>query len=535
MLLHIGKHYQQSAEDEEDDEDDEDEEAVQSIKKRLHSAKDVDISIIPLKPDPISIATTTTNASLNNSDTMMLFNKTDDTVIPNSSIGGTNTKCKTSLGGVSSPTTKLFNHQQQQRLLINQQHMSNVKNQHTPQTTILASRLTMNTNANNNSSIHQSTKQHPINNNKPIKCDWDNCTFMCDQNYKLRTHIRQVHEKVRPYLCDWPGCFGAYKTRSNLASHRMVHTGERPFICDHPKCGAKFARKYDCERHRRIHSEKMYPCEWPGCGKRLCDPYNLERHMMVHKGELPFRCPIMNCIRGFRELRYLRDHMVNSHKFLPDTNQLRMACSPNSSKMISIIGYNLNEGSGMTAASANTTTGTGNDSNSAINNNNNNNNDVVATSFVAAIVTGSNTATNNSQSQQNSSASSNKSLAPEIVIKKEPKSPSIVTSTTNKKSDQPTQSQLPQRTMSTRSTKLIEVTKINDPLPENSKNDCTENNGHSDVDNNENENGKDVQGEDDEDEPSPAPPPPPPTRVSTRTPSSSSSTIHKRTMKRSRN
>src|SRR5699024_7030177 len=48
---------------------------------------------------------------------------------------------------------------------------------------------------------------------KPIHCQWDQCTFMCDQNYKLRTHIRQVHEKVRPYLCDWPGCYGAYKTR----------------------------------------------------------------------------------------------------------------------------------------------------------------------------------------------------------------------------------------------------------------------------------------------------------------------------------
>lgn len=197
---------------------------------------------------------------------------------------------------------------------------------------------------------------------KPIHCEWDNCTFMCDQNYKLRTHIRQVHEKVRPYLCDWPGCFGAYKTRSNLASHRMVHTGERPFLCDFPKCGAKFARKYDCERHRRIHSEKMYACEWPGCGKRLCDPYNLERHMMVHKGELPFRCPISNCVRGFRELRYLRDHMVNCHKFLPDTNQLRLACL-NSSKLVSISGYDLNESN----SDAST-------------------NDAVATAFVTAIV-----------------------------------------------------------------------------------------------------------------------------------------------------
>lgn len=183
-----------------------------------------------------------------------------------------------------------------------------------------------------------------VKSDKPIRCLWDNCTFQCDQNYKLRTHIRQVHEKVRPYLCDWPGCFGAYKTRSNLASHRMVHTGERPYICDYPKCGAKFARKYDCERHRRIHSEKMFACEWPGCGKRLCDPYNLERHMMVHKGELPFRCPISNCYRGFRELRYLRDHMVNTHKFLPDTNQLRAACL-SSAKMSSISGYNLNDSS----------------------------------------------------------------------------------------------------------------------------------------------------------------------------------------------
>lgn len=187
---------------------------------------------------------------------------------------------------------------------------------------------------------------------KPIHCEWETCSFQCDQNYKLRTHIRQVHEKVRPYLCDWPGCYGAYKTRSNLASHRMVHTGERPYLCEYPRCGAKFARKYDCERHRRIHSEKMFACEWPGCGKRLCDPYNLERHMMVHKGELPFRCPIGKCVRGFRELRYLRDHMVNTHKFLPDTNQLRVACL-NSPKVSSISGYNLNEEEGGLAGAFN--------------------------------------------------------------------------------------------------------------------------------------------------------------------------------------
>lgn len=116
-------------------------------------------------------------------------------------------------------------------------------------------------------------------------------------------------------------------------------------MCNYAHCGAKFARKYDCERHRRIHSEKMYACDWPGCGKKLCDPYNLERHMMVHKGELPFKCPIQSCVRGFRELRYLRDHIVNTHKFLPDTTELRIACM-NSTKMYSIIGYNGMDSSG---------------------------------------------------------------------------------------------------------------------------------------------------------------------------------------------
>lgn len=37
--------------------------------------------------------------------------------------------------------------------------------------------------------------------------------------------------------------------------------------------------------------------------------------------------------------------MVNTHKFLPDTNQLRVACL-NSAKVSSISGYNLNEEDG---------------------------------------------------------------------------------------------------------------------------------------------------------------------------------------------
>ena len=252
MVLHLAKHFAAEEDDEdeedgvltEDDDDDDDEEFEEDVLSR----KNIDISIIPINPD----------GSLNQGARF-----------------GNNRKYK-----AKARNSALFKQTQAQKahlLAVQQQQLSG-----------------------GNHKIIQKPSE------KPIHCEWDNCNFQCDQNYKLRTHIRQVHEKVRPYLCDWPGCFGAYKTRSNLASHRMVHTGERPFICDFAKCGAKFARKYDCERHRRIHSEKMFACEWPGCGKRLCDPYNLERHMMVHKGELPFRCPIGKCIRGFRELRYLR-------------------------------------------------------------------------------------------------------------------------------------------------------------------------------------------------------------------------------------
>ncbi|KAF7490580.1 Zinc finger protein [Sarcoptes scabiei] len=471
MVYHIAKHYQQTVEDEEEEDEDEEEEEVSILQSRLQSGKDVDISIIPVSTDSIQ----TNLVSNNNSEPIVIIK--EDTISNQGIIGLS--KSRSSVDMLNS-TSKYLNQQSQRQMnsSINTSSKMNIANNNNTSNSINSQPSP--TTYSRISSSNQSNKQQPPV-NKPIKCEWENCVFMCDQNYKLRTHIRQVHEKVRPYLCDWPGCFGAYKTRSNLASHRMVHTGERPFICDHPKCGAKFARKYDCERHRRIHSEKMYPCEWPGCGKRLCDPYNLERHMMVHKGELPFRCPIVNCVRGFRELRYLRDHMVNTHKFLPDTNQLRMACS-NSSKMVSIIGYNLKESGGVTSNNGSNASG----SFMAINNNNVSNDSVVTTPITTLITK------NSSQVTSGSTNSSNKSTTSEGIKKESPSPSSSVQSSnsltssvvnpTKKSNSETIQSSsvgnvgnlIPQRTISTRSTPIKVQDIIDDSKNEDSNTEDNE-------------------------------------------------------------
>ena len=55
-------------------------------------------------------------------------------------------------------------------------------------------------------------------------CKICNKTFNMFVNY--RRHLRNVHEKIRKYHCEHPGCGKSFGTNGVLKSHKNTHTGE---------------------------------------------------------------------------------------------------------------------------------------------------------------------------------------------------------------------------------------------------------------------------------------------------------------------
>uniref|UniRef100_A0A914X819 C2H2-type domain-containing protein n=1 Tax=Plectus sambesii TaxID=2011161 RepID=A0A914X819_9BILA len=85
------------------------------------------------------------------------------------------------------------------------------------------------------------------------------CDKVFSKSWRLRTHMVNVHDKVRPYACK--ECDMAFRSPYDLRRHETTHTGER-FECD--MCLSSFGSKQRVANHLK-NSE---PC-WPRHGRPL--------------------------------------------------------------------------------------------------------------------------------------------------------------------------------------------------------------------------------------------------------------------------
>ncbi|KAJ1359220.1 hypothetical protein KIN20_017907 [Parelaphostrongylus tenuis] len=79
-------------------------------------------------------------------------------------------------------------------------------------------------------------------------CPYEGCDhpgYQCAQ--ALTDHIRSVHTKVRPFVCNT--CGKTFTSLSNLKSHSSTHSSESAFQCE---CGAKFRHRITLCRHQRL-------------------------------------------------------------------------------------------------------------------------------------------------------------------------------------------------------------------------------------------------------------------------------------------
>ena len=73
---------------------------------------------------------------------------------------------------------------------------------------------------------------------------------------KFMDHMR-THTKERPFKCTYPGCGKAFSQKTNVKQHiKEVHQQLKPFKCDY--CDKTFSKKYNRNSHMETICEKRY-------------------------------------------------------------------------------------------------------------------------------------------------------------------------------------------------------------------------------------------------------------------------------------
>ena len=69
-----------------------------------------------------------------------------------------------------------------------------------------------------------------------LKCSFEGCSMQFSTFQGTQRHFRDVHQKLKPHICDT--CGKAFAQGAHLRTHSRVHTGETPYECE--KCQKKF-------------------------------------------------------------------------------------------------------------------------------------------------------------------------------------------------------------------------------------------------------------------------------------------------------
>ncbi|XP_064080011.1 uncharacterized protein LOC135197034 isoform X1 [Macrobrachium nipponense] len=118
-------------------------------------------------------------------------------------------------------------------------------------------------------------------NSPQLQCE--KCQRLFSDKRMLRNHMESVHNKVKPFLCNYCGYSTA--SRSTLKMHMRQHTGEKPFACEK-------------------------------CSYRTADHNSLRRHRMQHSGVRPYRCPY--CDYASIQATTFKVHIRDKHPCLAD-------------------------------------------------------------------------------------------------------------------------------------------------------------------------------------------------------------------------
>ncbi|XP_076448416.1 uncharacterized protein LOC143285092 [Babylonia areolata] len=143
--------------------------------------------------------------------------------------------------------------------------------------------------------------------------------FFCGQcekgyvsKYALKRHLA-THSDERPFVCNFPGCKGAFKLKSRLTDHiRYVHKRKTPRTVNRSKSvpdvsnsslaqvlintsplsgkSSAFSGKSSAVSGKPSAKTKIFKCPVENCNREFRDSYNRDSHMCLHTGYMPYKC-----------------------------------------------------------------------------------------------------------------------------------------------------------------------------------------------------------------------------------------------------
>ena len=103
-----------------------------------------------------------------------------------------------------------------------------------------------------------------------------------DKPFALKLHVQTVHEKSKPFVCEWEGCGQSFGFKKVLQRHLLTHTQPAP-----PRERKKTPKQPDLLDELAGIGEdesRKIPCSVEGCDYRFMREYDLQRHLAaLHK------------------------------------------------------------------------------------------------------------------------------------------------------------------------------------------------------------------------------------------------------------
>ena len=144
---------------------------------------------------------------------------------------------------------------------------------------------------------------------KKFSCTY--CGKMFAYDYRLNTHVKQVHEdSAKKHMCD--KCDKSFFQLGKLKFHiSAVHEKIKPYQCD--QCASAFAAKQTLRGHIRVVHEKIKPFVCELCGKSYGAAHVLKDHAckLLPQTNIPTLCPI--CQKFFKNAVTQNSHMKQKH------------------------------------------------------------------------------------------------------------------------------------------------------------------------------------------------------------------------------
>nr|CAD7603798.1 unnamed protein product [Timema genevievae] len=141
---------------------------------------------------------------------------------------------------------------------------------------------------------------HRLVHNKQYNCNECGKSFLFTNS--LADHAC-TRNKTERHKCE--ECGKCFSKSSNLNQHRLTHNGPNEFVCK--ECGKGFKMKSYLIKHNFIH-EGQKPHKCTECDKRFASRDRLERHRIIHSGRKPYICDV--CGRCFNQVCNLNYHYL---------------------------------------------------------------------------------------------------------------------------------------------------------------------------------------------------------------------------------